>query len=688
MPTVKNASLRLLSDIIHWDKYAAFLPDEHRRETHTETTHRCRDMHRDHYQGLGVEAEINEAFEYVQQEKVLPSMRSFQFGGPAIERNPARMYNCSATHIDSVEAFAEGMFLLLSGCGFGYSVQSNHVNKLPVVQGVQSSTRRHLVADSIEGWADAVKTLLECYFYGRRKPVFDFSDIRPKGSLLITSGGQAPGPQPLITALGHIERVLQGATGRQLTTVECHDILCYEADAVLSGGIRRAAMISLFDLDDVPMIKSKSNFEVISISKPELLVNLIGQQTYHITYLDPCTGEEKTVNNLTFYGEYEKEAERMLVEEHKLVWWKVEPQRGRANNSAVIVRKKLTRKRFNTFYDLVMENGSGDPGFMFTDDPDWLINPCGEASIRPPGMFCNLTTLNADGVESQHDLNMRARMASRIGVLQAGYTHFHYLRPFWQDLTEEDAQLGVSITGIASGDIDHLDLAEAAMHATDEAHTFAKRVGVNVAARVTLIKPEGTTSLKLMTSSGAHDFFARNYFRRVGMTKGDPLHVWADEFVPEWVEQSVADPTGNSYFIRIPIAAPEGAKVADEATLQDFLDRVDWLQRDWVALGHFKGVNSHNVSATAYVRGADDWELLRHWVWDRRHKITGISVLPVDDNTYVQAPYEKCTEEEYEAALSQVEGRELDLRQIYEERDMTDRQGELACSGPNGCEAI
>lgn len=688
MPTEKNPSLRLLSDIVHWDKYAKYLPELKRRETHEETTARTEAMHQKKYAEYGVADEIHEAFQYVGSEWVLPSMRSFQFAGLPVELNPARIYNCSATHINSPEAFAEGMFLLLSGCGFGYSVQKHHVRELPpVLAPDRVNRRRFLVADSIEGWADAVLVLLNSYFKGAREIKFDFRDIRKKGALLVTSGGRAPGAEPLKRCLEHITKVLDRAVGRQLTTVEAHDVMCFIADAVLSGGIRRAAMIALFEIDDESMIKSKSDFTVVQTKKVKQLVNIPGQSEYDIWYIDPCTKETRE-RRVTFWGEYDAEAERKLLEEQKLIWWKVEPQRGRANNSAVIVRDRLTWERFGKFFEMIMNNGSGEPGIMFTDDPNWLVNPCGEASIRPPGMFCNLSTINADGVIDQHDLNMRARMAARIGVLQAGYTDFHYLRPFWKDLSEADAQLGVSITGIASGDIDHLDWAEASLHATDEAHTFAPRLGINLAARITLIKPEGTTSLKLMTSSGCHDWFAPYYWRRFGLTKGGLLYNYFIERLPELVEQSVADPTGNSYFLKLPIKAPDGAKVVGDTPLKDFLNRIERLQREWIAPGHHRGVNSHNVSATAYVHNDEEWAHLRQWIWDLRHKITGLSVLPVDDNTYVQAPYEECTQEEYEVAAQYIESREFDLREIVEEMDNTDRQGELACSGPNGCEVL
>jgi ribonucleoside-diphosphate reductase alpha chain len=303
-------------------KYAKHLPEKKRRETWAELVDRNKQMHLEKFPHL--KDEIDHAYQFVYDKKILPSMRSLQFAGKPIAINNARLYNCCFLPVDHVDAFSEIMFLLLSGTGVGYSVQRQHVEKLPEIT-KPSKTRRYLVGDSIEGWADAVKVLVAAYMKGKPLPLFDFRDVRVKGALLLTSGGKAPGPEPLKDALHNIQKVFdRKQNGEQLSSVEVHDILCYIADAVLSGGIRRSAMISLFDLDDDDMLTCK-------------------------------------------FGN----------------WWEQNPQRGRANNSAVIVRHKIEKEVFLELWKKIELSGSGEPGFFFTNDSSWGLNPCltGDALI-------------------------------------------------------------------------------------------------------------------------------------------------------------------------------------------------------------------------------------------------------------------------------------------------------------------
>lgn len=305
----------LLSNITTFLKYAKYLPEKQRRETWTELVDRNKNMHLEKFPQL--KEEIEDAYKFVYDKKILPSMRSLQFAGKPVDLNNTRLYNCCFLPVDHHDAFSEIMFLLLSGTGVGYSVQRQHVEKLPEIN-KPTKSRRYLVADSIEGWADAVKVLVTAYMKGKAYPLFDFRDIRPKGAMLITAGGKAPGAEPLKNCLHDIQKVLdRKANGEQLTTLEVHDIMCYIADAVLSGGIRRSAMISLFDLDDDDMLTCK-------------------------------------------FGN----------------WWEHEPQRGRSNNSAVIVRHKIEKEIFLDLWKKIELSGSGEPGFFFTNDASWGLNPC------------------------------------------------------------------------------------------------------------------------------------------------------------------------------------------------------------------------------------------------------------------------------------------------------------------------
>ena len=442
----QSPNKKILSDITVHMKYAKFKPELQRRETWDEICERNMNMHIKHYPQL--EQDIRNVYQYfVKPKLVLPSMRSMQFGGKPIEISPNRVYNCAYMPIDSYLAFSEAMFLLLGGTGVGYSVQRHHIDLLSEIQKPNPQRqRRYLIADSIEGWADAVKVLMECYMGIRTStPVFDYSDIREKGAILITSGGKAPGSQPLRECLVKIEGILQNIpNGTKLSPIQAHDIMCHIADAVLSGGIRRAAMISLFSADDNEMISCKSGN-----------------------------------------------------------WWENNPQRGRANNSAVLLRHRVTKEFFMDLWKRIELSGSGEPGIYFNNDKDWGTNPCCEIALRPY-QFCNLTEVNASNVKDQADLEQRVSAASFLGTLQAGYTDFHYLREVWRKNSEKDALLGVSMTGIASNIVEHLDLEMAAFEVKKENERVSKIIGINPASRTTCVKPAGTTSLVLGTSSGIH----------------------------------------------------------------------------------------------------------------------------------------------------------------------------------------
>ena len=610
-------SNEILSDITVFNKYAKHIPQLGRRETWEELVTRNMDMHIRKYPHIT--EEIISAYSYVYDKKVLPSMRSLQFGGLPIELANNRVYNCAYVPLDHMDAFSELMFLLLGGTGGGYSVQERHVGKLPTVHGTLEESRRFLIGDSIEGWADAVKVLVEAYFNGKQYPEFDFRDIRPQGAPLSKTGGKAPGPRPLRICLSKLGGILRGATGRKLRPIEAHDMGCIIADAVLSGGIRRAALISLFDRDDEEMLSCKS-----------------GQ------------------------------------------WWELHPHRGRANNSAVLPRGEVSDREFITLMKRVQDSGCGEPGVYWTNNADWGTNPCCEISLRP-NQFCNLTEVNASDVEGQEDLNNRAKAASLIGTLQAGYTDFHYLRPIWKKTTEEEALVGIGMTGIGSGKVSNLDLNEASRMVVEENKRVALLIGINPAARTTTVKPSGTSSLVVGSSSGIHAWYGEYYIRRMRLGKDEALYKYLLANIPELVEDDQFNPSGA--VASFPQKAPEGAILRTESMFE-LLGRVRNFNLDWVRGGHITGDNTHNVSCTISVKEAE-WGALAQWMWKYRADYNGISVLPFDGGTYIQAPFEECTKEEYERLEKYL--RAIDLTQVREGEDNTNLSGEAACSG-GACE--
>jgi ribonucleoside-diphosphate reductase alpha chain len=579
-------------------------------------------MHLDKFPHLS--EEIEDAYRFVYEKKVLPSMRSLQFAGKPITINNARIFNCSYLPIDDHRAFSEIMFLLLSGCGVGYSVQRHHIEKLPEIRKPLKS-RRYLVGDSIEGWADAVRVLIKSYFgYNSYSPKFDFSDIRQKGAQLITVGGKAPGPEPLKIALTHVQSVLDLKNdGERLTTLECHDIICHLADAVLSGGIRRAALISLFNLDDEDMLTCK-------------------------------------------FGS----------------WWENNPQRGRANNSAVLLRSKIDKPTFLNLWKKIELSNSGEPGFLFTNDKDAGTNPCAEINLKP-NQFCNLCEINASDIDSQKEYNARAKAAAFIGTLQASYTDFHYLRDIWRKTTEKEALLGIGMTGIASGAVFKFNMEEAAGVVVAENERVAGIIGINKAARTTTVKPAGTTSLVLGTSSGIHDWHSKYYYRRIRLGKNEALYSYLNIYHPEMLEDDFFMPHLQS-IVKIPQKAPEGALLREETTALSLLERIKTVNKYWIKPGHRKGPNMHNVSATVNIK-PNEWETVGDWIFANKKHFTALSFLPESEHTYIQTPFETITKEEYEEAVKLLH--EIDLTKVIEITDNTLLMEQAACAG-NNCEIM
>jgi ribonucleoside-diphosphate reductase alpha chain len=615
-----DVTQEILSEITTYMKYAKFVPEKNRRETWHELVTRNKEMHQTKFPQL--KNEIEEAYKLVYDKKVLPSMRSLQFAGKPIELNNARIFNCSFLPLDDWRSFSEIMFLLLSGCGVGYSVQTHHIEQLPEIK-VPTKQKRYLIGDSIEGWADAVRMLCKAYFTGAPLPLFDYRDIRAKGAQLITVGGKAPGPEPLKECLFNLQKVFERKqNGDRLSSVEAHDMACHIADAVLSGGIRRAALISLFNLDDEDMLTCK-------------------------------------------FGN----------------WWEENPQRGRANNSAVVMRHKIDEEEFFKLWKKIELSGSGEPGIYFSNDKDWGTNPCCEIALRSY-QFCNLCEVNVSNVESQEDLNERVRVGAFIGTLQAAYTDFHYLRDIWRKTTEKDALLGVGMTGIGSGAILAYDLKKAADLAKVENARVAEIIGVNKAARVTTVKPSGTSSLVLGTSSGIHAWHNDFYIRRIRVGKNEAIYNYLAINHPELVEDDFFKPTIQAV-ISVPQKAPTGSILRTE-NVMDMLERTKKFNMQWVKKGHRKGANTNNVSATVSIN-ENEWEQVGNWMWENRDTFNGLSVLPYFGGSYTQAPFEDITEEQFNEMAQHLHN--IDLSKIVEFTDDTALMDQAACAG-GACEIV
>ena len=657
-----DLGLDALSKLTVFSKYAKYIPELKRRETWDEIVDRYQNMMIKKYPKL--EEAIIKSAELIRAKKVLPSMRALQFAGPAAEVNNARIYNCCYLPIDSLHSFSETMFLLLGGTGVGYSVQNHHVAQLPTIK-TPGKKRTYLVEDSIMGWADAVKVLMKAYFEGKFLPTFDFRAIRQKGARLVTAGGKAPGPEPLKLCLSHIQAVLERKKeGESLTSLECHDILCFIANSVLAGGIRRSAMICLFDHDDEAMITCK-------------------------------------------YGD----------------WWETNEQRGRANNSAVLKRGEISEEQFKSLWERIEASGSGEPGIYWTNDTDWGTNPCCEIALRPY-QFCNLCEVNVSDIQNQIDLNDRVSVAAFFGTLQAGFFDFHYLRPIWARTTQKDALLGIGMTGIGSGEILKYNLEIAANTAMVVNQLITEKIGTNEAARITCIKPSGTTSLVLGTASGIHAWHNDYYLRTMRFNKNEDVAVYLMDKHPELCEDDVLRPT-DTVCVRIPVKAPEGSIFRTETAI-DTLERVKKFSNEWIKPGHINGANTHNVSATIsidkdrkyyqndvykeeidktvwewweikdlygktpttsdnidYSGVHNEWEAVGDWMWTNRDVYNGLSVLPHFGGSYKQAPFEDITKEEYEERIITLKN--VDLTKVTELDDTVDFGQVAACAG-GACE--
>jgi ribonucleoside-diphosphate reductase alpha chain len=609
---------------------------------------------------------LDRAFAAVVAKSVLPSMRSLQFGGEAILRNHARLFNCSFSPVDRLEFFREYLFLLLAGTGCGFSVQRHHVGRLPAlpVRGdeLELPVVHHLIADTIEGWADAMHLLVRSH-WERFKVEFNYSAVRPRGSQLLTSGGRAPGHLPLKAALLDVEAVLAGASGRQLRPVEIYDICMFAARSVLSGGIRRSATICLFSPDDQEMMDAK-------------------------------TGD----------------------------WFTRHPQRSASNNSAVVPRAGGDDRLFRRLFAAQRE--FGEPGFYFSDDPEFGCNPCCEIGLHPvvggelddeaevarlralgytgpvtPGtrlsgwQMCNLSTINGAALTDADDFLAACIHAAVLGTLQAAYTDIPYLGPVTRYLNERDALLGVSICGFMDNPdllFDPVLLARGARLARAANRIVAEAIGIRPAARVTCVKPEGTASLLLGAASGIHPHHARHYFRRVQASRRDPVYRHFAAANPHLTETSVYRPDTDDV-ITFAVEAPAHAILRDEIGALEFLRLVQRVQQHWVLAGEAESTRSpglhHNVSHTCTVKPGE-WDAVADFIWRHRAGFTGVALLSHDgDKRYPQAPREAVTTEDDVAKWNRLKYHPVDYTRLVEHTDETALKDVAACAG-GACEIV
>jgi ribonucleoside-diphosphate reductase alpha chain len=593
-------STDFLSNLIIYMKYAK------KDESWYDLINRNKQMHISKFPNL--KTDIESYYQHVYAKKVLPSMRSLQFGGLAIEVNPVRMYNCAFLPINDIKSFPEIMFLLLSGCGVGFSVQSHHINVLPCIKKPNpQKNKRYLVADSIEGWADAVKVLIKSYFQTNSTICFDFRCIRPKGSLLRTSGGLAPGHEGLEHALLKIRHILHNKTdGEKLTSIECHDIACYIAGAVLSGGIRRSAMISLFSQEDNDMFVCKTN---------------------------------------NFYTE--------------------NPQRCFANNSMVMERHLCEETEFKNIWKRIFAINTGEPGIFLTNDKELGTNPCGEISLNPY-QFCNLVEINVSDIESEQDFYERCKAASFIATLQSTYTDFHYLRSIWKKTTEKENLIGVSMTGLASNTLTQDMMMQGAKHVKQENERLSKLLAINRACRCCTIKPSGTASLVLnSTGSGIHAAFDYYYIRRVRINKTEPIHDLLLDILPSMIEDDFVSHHTTSV-LSVPIKSSNTQRAIVNEPVIDFLNRIKSVFTHWIIPGHVKGKNYNNVSATVTVK-QEDQEQVINWLYDNMNFYNGITIFPYYEKSsnFVQLPYESIDEHTYENMAAIYSNASSELQKVF-----------------------
>lgn len=608
-------SKEFLSKLVHYRTYAKYLPEELRRESRDETIKRNMDMHIRKFPQLA--EPIEKAYEQVYAGRVVPSMRSFQFAGEAIERRNNRMFNCSFINITKFRDFADLFYMSMSGVGVGFSVKKTHIKSLPAIpEGAVEAP--YVIADSAEGWCDSLMELF-------RNPdlQFDYTTIRPMGAPLST-GGTASGPKALIKMHANVRAILRKAVGRQLTPFECHRISCLIADCVVVGGVRRGALISLFDVDDEELLNCKANN-----------------------------------------------------------WWEKYPELARANNSAVLRKDDPDFKdKAGRVIDACFAGGQAEPGLSLTNDDDMGFNPCHEIALKSMGV-CNLTEINAAQCFSKEDWLKAVVSATIIGTLQATYTDFKYVQPEWKKNADDEALLGVSITGQAEAQaiLTPENLSEGAKTAVEVNKLWAAKLGIKPARRITTTKPSGTSSSWLGTTAGVHAGHEIRYIRRVRMDKSSALSKALSKRFPAFV---VDDPfNSNDMIMQVPIKLYDTTLLRSQETAVQCLERVKALYDNWILPGHVEGPNTHNISLTINYHEHEK-EAIRRWMLDNRNSYYGISLIPYDGGDYKYLPYSQPPHPEVFEILDKafvLIAEDFRFEDIKERKDNTDFKGEVACAG-------
>jgi ribonucleoside-triphosphate reductase (thioredoxin) len=607
-------------------RYARFVDEKQRRESWSETVTRYVDYVFSRTPQLQEDSPLKkEIFEAIHNLDLMPSMRAMMTAGKSADRDNTCVYNCSYLPVDDPKSFDEAMFILLCGTGVGFSVESKYINQLPEVpEKLYESEHTIAVHDSKEGWAKSLRLLL-AHLWAGEVPKWDVSSVRAAGTRLKTFGGRASGPEPLVDLFNFAVNMFKHATGRKLHSLECHDLMCKIGEVVVVGGVRRSAMISLSDLDDERIRHAKAG-----------------------------------------------------------PWWETAPHRALANNSAVYSETPTVGKFMEEWLSLynshsgergifnreaaqktVAKYGHRDPGYEFG------TNPCSEIILRPY-QFCNLSEVVVRHDDTRETLLRKVRLASILGTIQATFTKFPYLRKVWQRNTEDERLLGVSLTGIYDNpllttqgpELDEL-LAELRLAAREANEQFAAKLGIPKSAAITCVKPSGTVSQLVDSASGIHPRHAKYYIRRVRGDKKDPLSQFlVQQGVP--AEDCVYKPSQTTVF-SFPIKAPDGI-TRDEVTPLSHLALWLTYQRHWC---------EHKPSVTISVE-EKDWPSVGAWTWENFDEISGVSYLPYDGGTYRQAPYETCTEVEYEALKAKMP--KIDWTLLVENTDNVEGAQQLACS--------
>jgi len=708
MEEKSNQYFEEISKFIFTSRYSRYSENLKRRETWEESIDRLQKMHLKKFNFLNKEDKdkIKECFNLVKQKKIVPSMRSLQFGGKAIEAHQARMFNCSVRHVDSLRSFSELFYLLLCGCGIGIGLSKVFLNRLPDLVGAENKNGTiiaYVIEDSIEGWADSIEALLNCYFkntpYTGRKIVFDYSKIRKKGDALKTGGGKAPGYKGLkeahIKIKNLLDHIIEYKQQKRLKSVDAYDILMHCSDAVLSGGIRRSACSVMFDLNDEEMMVSKSNFKVDRI------------YSFHLSH------EEVIGGRTTKYYEgkilFEKQKIEVVIDEYALdklkkesliSWIHIYPHRARSNNSVLLLRDQILQSEFEKIVETTKQYG--EPGFVFANHPHTLFNPCFEISFIPVTndgvcgvQFCNLTSLNGKEIKSIENFRKYVEAYVILGTLQAAYTNFPYLSNAAQQLTEEESLLGCSITGIMdSPDILlNQDYQKEMANLTKKVNKeWAEKIKINPSARITCIKPEGTSSLILGCASGIHPHHARKYFRRVQCNKEDNVYKFFKEKNPELCEESVWSANKTDDVVTFPIVVSEGALIKKDLSAVKHLKIIKNTQKNWVKEGTTefnKKPIEHNVSCTVIVK-SEEWSDVIDYLYKNRNFFTAVALLPsTGDKDYPQAPMEEVLTEDDEKRWEKITSsfKPVDYTTLLEKDDNTDLIREAVCAG-GACEII